>query len=199
MTRPPDPAKKPALLERIIDHFLDKSLSTLTFRSLAKSLDTSTFTLVYHFGSRPELIRAIIDAIATRQRDFLAPVGATTTLDGYIDALRRSFESTLSPRNRALQRLEFEAQLFEALEPDHGATLGAHQALQGRVQDALCALGLDDSDALIESRLLVDTFYGIQVGIVVTRDTEQATRAFERAIEDHRERVIGLVPSSPSA
>lgn len=62
----------------------------------------------------------------------------------------------------------------------------------------MAALGLNDGDALIESRLLVDTFYGIQVGIVVTRDTEQATRAFERAIEDHRERVVKLSPNPPS-
>ncbi|HXR45203.1 MAG TPA: TetR/AcrR family transcriptional regulator, partial [Pseudolysinimonas sp.] len=70
MTRAPDPAKKPALLEQIVDHFLDKSLSTLTFRSLAAALDISTFTLVYHFGSRSQLIRDIIAAIASRERGF---------------------------------------------------------------------------------------------------------------------------------
>lgn len=193
MSRSPDPGKKPALLEQVIDHFLDKPLSTLTFRGLANALDISTFTLVYHFGTRTELIRDIIEAISSRQRGFETAIDPeTVTIDSYIGGLRQTFDLTLLPRNRALQRLEFEAQLLEALEADQGATRTAHQFLQDRARDALSALGLSEEDAKVESRLLIDTFYGIQVGIVVTRDTAQATTAFERAIQNHRERITSL-------
>lgn len=194
MARGPDVEKKPALLDRILEHLLDKPLSALTFRTLASALGVSTYTLVYHFGTRAELVRDIIEAIATRQRGFESvPDPAELTLDSYLDAMQRTFDLTLLPRNRALQRLEFEAQMLEALEPEDAAvTRAEHERIQHTGRDALVALGLSAEDAAIESRLLIDTFYGIQVGLVVNRDDARATAAFDRAMQQHRERIVAL-------
>jgi AcrR family transcriptional regulator len=52
VARPKDLDRKPALLADIVDYLLDKPLSGLTFRTLAEALAVSTYTLVYHFGSR---------------------------------------------------------------------------------------------------------------------------------------------------
>lgn len=194
MARKPDTEKKPALLDRILDQLLDKPLSALTFRTLAAALDVSTFTLVYHFGTRAELVRDIIEAIATRKRGFetvLDPVAAT--IDSYFEGMQRTFDLTLMPRNRALQRLEFEAQMLESLEPARPAvTRAVHANLQDLGRDTLVALGLSVEDATIESRLLVDTFYGIQVGLVVNGDDARASAAFERAMQQHRERIVAV-------
>jgi AcrR family transcriptional regulator len=194
MTRAPDPALKPALLERVLDHLLDKPLSALTFRSLAVALNVSTFTLIYHFGARANLVREIIAAIATRQRGFesLAVDLDNLTLDSYLDGLRSTFELSLQPRNLALQRLEFEAQMLEALEPHTSLTRAVHEGLQDRFRDALLALGLGADDARIESWLLTDTFYGIQVGLVVNQDELRARASFDRAMDQHRLRILEL-------
>ncbi len=192
VTRTPDPAKKPALLEQIVDHFLDKSLSTLTFRSLAAALDVSTFTPVYHFGSRSQLVRDIMETIANRERGFETTVEIEAIdLDSYIAALAHTFQITLLPRNRALQRLEFEAQILESL-TEQGTTRAAQERLQELAVRTLIALGLSPVDALLESRLLIDTFYGIQFGLVVTGDEAQARASFERAARNHRERISEL-------
>ena len=192
VTRTPDPAKKPALLEQIVDHFLDKSLSTLTFRSLAAALDVSTFTLVYHFGSRNQLVRDIMETIANRERGFETTVEIEAIdLDSYIAALAHTFQITLLPRNRALQRLEFEAQILESL-TEQGTTRAAQERLQELAVRTLIALGLSPVDALLESRLLIDTFYGIQFGLVVTGDEAQARASFERAARNHRQRISEL-------
>jgi AcrR family transcriptional regulator len=194
VTRQSDPSKKPALLEQIVDYLVDKPLSALTFRGLASALDTSSFTLVYHFGTRDELVREIIQSIATRQRGFETVLDPqAVTIDSYFDGLRQTFELTLFPRNRALQRLEFEAQMLEAVAPDHAMTRTIHEDLHDRARDTLVALGLDQHDATVEGQLLVDTFYGIQVGLVVTGDVERATTAFDRALQYHRERIAPLV------
>jgi AcrR family transcriptional regulator len=196
VTRQADPAKKPALLEQIVDYLIDKPLSALTFRSLASALNVSSFTLVYHFGTRDDLVREIITAIATRQRGFETVFDpATVTIDSYFVGLRKTFDLTLAPRNRALQRLEFEAQMIEAVAPDHALTRRAHEELHIRARDTLIALGLNRAEATVEAQLIVDTFYGIQVGLVVSGDAKQATAAFDRALQYHRERVTPLVTS----
>jgi AcrR family transcriptional regulator len=197
VTRQADPAKKPALLEQIVDYLIDKPLSALTFRGLASALGVSSFTLVYHFGTRDELVRDIIGSIATRQRGFeIVFDPETVSIDSYFDGLRQTFELTLFPRNRALQRLEFEAQMLEAVAPDHALTRIAHEELHSRASDTLVALGLDSADATVEGQLIVDTFYGIQVGLVVSGDVKRATAAFDRALQYHRERVAPLVTSA---
>jgi AcrR family transcriptional regulator len=197
VTRKADPAKKPALLEQIVDYLVDKPLSALTFRGLASALDVSSFTLVYHFGTRDELVREIIAAIATRQRGFETVFDPNTvTLESYFLGLRQTFDLSLSPRNLALQRLEFEAQMLEAVAPDRAVTRVVHEALHARARDTLVALGLDKRDAVVEEQLLIDTFYGIQVGLVVGGDVERATLAFDRALQYHRERIAPLVTSA---
>lgn len=195
MPRAVDAEKKPVLLERILEHLLGETLSTLSFRKLAAALDVSTYTLVYHFGTRTALVREIIGAIATRQRGFERPVAVVGDdgLEDYLTTLRTAFVFTLNPRSLALQRLEFEAQMLEALEPpDTAVTRVVHEGFQTEIREALLALGMTLDDAVIESRLLVDTFYGIQVGRVVNRDDSRASAAFERALENHRDRILSL-------
>lgn len=200
MTRQPDLAKKPAMLEQIVDYLMDKPLSALTFRGLATALGVSSFTLVYHFGTRDELVRDIIEAIATRQRGFETVFDPeTVTLESYFAGLRKTFELTHVPRNRALQRLEFEAEMLEAVAPDHALTRIAHEELQARARDTLIALGLDRKDAVVEGQLLLDTFYGIQVGLVVSGDLKRATAAFDRALQYHRAQITPLVTAGKPA
>jgi AcrR family transcriptional regulator len=197
VTRQADLAKKPAMLEQIVDYLVDKPLSALTFRGLASALNVSSFTLVYHFGTRDELVRDIIKAIATRQRGFetvFAP--GEVTVESYFAGLRQTFELTLFPRNRALQRLEFEAQMLEALAPDLALTRIAHEELVFRARDTLIALGVDAPNAAVEGQLLLDTFYGIQVGLVVSGDVERATAAFDRALQYHRQAIAPLVANT---
>ena len=196
VTRQADPAKKPALLEQIVDYLIDKPLSALTFRGLASALGVSSFTLVYHFGTRDDLVREIIGAIATRQRGFETVFDPeTVTIDSYFVGLRKTFDFTLVPRNRALQRLEFEAQMLEAVAPDHAVTRIVHEELHSRARDTLIALGLSRAEAAVEAQLIIDTFYGIQVGLVVSGDVKRATAAFDRALQYHRERIGPLVTS----
>lgn len=194
MSRKPDPGRKPELLAQILDYLLDKPLASLTFRTVAAALGVSTFTLVYQFGTRAELVSDIVGAISARQADVEDRlVESPGTLDAYYDNLAISWQWTLDPRNRQLQRLEFEASMLEALDP---ATHNFSRALYAtwlRVgRDSLESFGLSPDDAEIEARIMVDAFYGLQYDLVVNNDDARATAAFERLVEHHRERVEAL-------
>ena len=195
MARTPDLERKPELLAQILEYLLDKSLSSLSFRTLAKALEVSTFTLVYQFGTRAELIREIVHAISARSdviQDRLE--GGAATLDTYFEGLAISWEWTVEPRNRALQRLEFEAGLMESLHPaEHTFARGVYEHWQHIGQAALRSFGMSERDAAIESRLLIDTFQGIQYDLVLNDDEKKATAAFTRAMEHHRARIEAML------
>lgn len=195
MSRRPEPERKSELLAQILDYLVDKPLSSLTFRSVAAALGVSTFTLVYQFGTRAELVSDIVSAISSRQSEMLARLEANPdTFDEYYDNLHTSWRWTLQPRNRQLQRLDFEASMMEVLEPNLYNSSRPLFATWLRVgKESLEAFGLDAEDAAIESRVMVDAFYGLQYDLVITGDEEGATASFTSMVEQHRERVEALI------
>ncbi len=195
MSRTPDPSRKPELLEQTLDYLIDKPLSCLTFRTLAKALGVSTYTLVYQFGTRDELVRDIVGAISARASVIQQRLEAdTASLDTYFEGLVISWQWTLEPRNRELQRLEFEAGLLEAVERDRlFSTRELYARWQTIGRDALVTFGLRPDDAELETRVLVNTFHGIQYDLILNRDAERATASFERAMQQHRASIEALL------
>ena len=195
MPRHPDPGRKPELVAQILDYLLDKPLSGLTFRTLADALDVSTFTLVYQFGTRAQLLSEIVKAISAREVEIHQRLIANPgTLDIYFEGLERSWEWTLEPRNRQLQRLEFEASMIEALDPaGHTFVRALYSRWQEIGMQALLSFGLSAEDAEVESRLMVDSFFGLQFDLVLNNDERAATAAFTRAARHHRDRITALM------
>lgn len=198
MARTPDPSRKPELLERTLDYLIDKPLSSLTFRTLAKALGVSTYTLVYQFGTHSELVRDIVGAISARSSMIRQRLEAdTASLDTYFEGLVISWQWTLEPRNRELQRLEFEAGLLEAVRRDElTSTRELYARWQTIGRDALVSFGLRPDDAEAATRLLVNTFHGIQYDLILNRDAAKATASFERGMAQHRANVEALLARS---
>jgi len=195
MSRLPDLERKPELVAQVVEYLLDKPLSSLTFRKLAAALGVSTFTLVYHFGTRAEMLREVVSAISAREASIHENlVVVPASLQDYFEGLERFWNWTLEPRNRQLQRLEFEASMIEALHPDeHTFIRRLFARWQQMGYDALTSFGIGQTDAEEESRLVVDTFYGIQFDLVVNGDEARATAAFSRAMAQHRRRIDELL------
>lgn len=194
MSRKPDPGRKQELLDQILDYLVDKPLASLTFRTVADALGVSTFTLVYQFGTRAELVSDIVGAISSRQSEIEHRLVLNPgTLDAYYENLAVSWQWTLDPRNRQLQRLEFEATMLEALDPDtHNFSRSLYTTWLRVGRETLESFGLTPDDAEIEARIMVDAFYGLQYDLVVNNDAARSTAAFNRLVEHHRERVEAL-------
>ena len=66
MARPADPAIRTRLAEAATQYVLSKGIGDLSLRPLAKALKTNARMLIYHFGSREGLMRAILKVIRRR-------------------------------------------------------------------------------------------------------------------------------------
>ncbi len=67
MSRPREPETRKRLLERAIDHTLENGIVGMSLRSLGRALGTSARMLVYHFGSREDLMREILAGLRERE------------------------------------------------------------------------------------------------------------------------------------
>ena len=65
-----------ALLAKVVAHFADHGVRDTSLRSLAAAIGTSQRMLHYHFGSREDVLAAVIDAIAAAQGEQIAALFA---------------------------------------------------------------------------------------------------------------------------
>src|ERR1700722_1074184 len=105
MARPTDPARRRQLLDAAIDYAVEHGLADLTLRPLADALGVMPNTLVHHFGSKEELLSAILNGVRDRLREMRAEMQSSP--DG--DPLQGVWEWTASS-----ERLPFFRSFFEA-------------------------------------------------------------------------------------
>lgn len=67
------------LLNRAIQHYAAHGIRHTSLRTLATSIGTSQRMLHYHFGSREDLLAAVIDAVAGQQAAHIAELFAQET------------------------------------------------------------------------------------------------------------------------
>lgn len=180
MARPTRHERKAELLAAILDYLMDKTLAELTFRSLADGLGMSAYVLVYHFGSRDQLISDIVVSIESR----LDRMRNTDVRDidraAWREFLLDSWQWTMAQRNRHLTRLEFEATAQDIVAAEPRGTSQEHfRMLHHKTRDWLMVQGIPEEFADTDARLFTSTFYGLQFDFVVMNEPEAATKAFE--------------------
>ncbi|WP_125098171.1 TetR/AcrR family transcriptional regulator [Leucobacter chromiireducens] len=173
MARPQNPARRTELLEELIALTARLPLSHLTFRTIAAELDVSTYTLVYHFGTRQELIRTVLEEAMRRRIAALGGVDFQRfTRAEMTEALRAAFRDTLSPQHLGALRLQFEGAALEQFDPE----IGQHVRNAYELWITEFARWLEFHDvpahrALLLARLVSDASTGIQY-LQCLRDTE---------------------------
>jgi AcrR family transcriptional regulator len=107
--------KKHELRDKALEYFLDHGLAELSLRPLADYLGTSARLLIYHFGSREQLIAVVMaEARARVQRSVAAMLHAArgqarmASVWGWASA----------PENVRYVRLLFEVQILALQNPD---------------------------------------------------------------------------------
>jgi AcrR family transcriptional regulator len=105
MARPVDPKRRAQLLDAAVDYAVEQGLADLTLRPLAEALAVSPNTLVHHFGSKEELISAILNGV----RDRLRAMRSEMARDPEQAPLEGVWAWTASPERDAFFRSFFEA------------------------------------------------------------------------------------------
>jgi AcrR family transcriptional regulator len=186
----PKPARKRAeLLEGVIQHLAQHGLSDATFRSLAKALGISTYPLVYYFGTKEELLGAVVAEVERRQRQPAEVVSFAG--DAAADA---GAYWKWSLENRDLLRLDYEIIMRDAQTPgrfgplrrvafDHWHTLWTKRFVSA---------GMPRADARVEATRVVAAIVGLQFDLIATGDEKRTTKAFEGLIKEIDEKMRAL-------
>ena len=103
MARPPDLERRQELLEAVIAEFAARGIGDRSLRDIAAAVGTSHRMLLHHFGSRNELLLAIVGEVERRQMSMMSDLPTEPA-----EAIGAMWANLRRPELRPLERLFFE-------------------------------------------------------------------------------------------
>ncbi len=190
--RPQNPARRAELLDELIALTARLPLSHLTFRVIASELNVSTYTLVYHFGTRQELIRTVLEEAMSRRIEALGGLDFLgRTREEMVELLRTAFRETLTVQHLGALRLQFEGAALEQFDPEIGQYVrAAYEVWIGQFATWVQLQGVPEHRALLLARIMSDASTGIQY-LQCLRDSDaEAIAEYELFLEGFMELVF---------
>jgi AcrR family transcriptional regulator len=184
MSRTADAAHRLALLDRAVDFVSRHGLSQLSLRPLAKALGTSPRVLLYYFGSKDELIVAIIRRGRSRQQTTMANLKLSTDLSAG-ELMRILWRQWTDAKHLPLMRLFFEVYALALSQPARfpGFLESAIEEWLGALEACSTRPGSTRDDARAFATMLVATFRGFMLDLAATHDRKRVDDAVGLWIE----------------
>lgn len=176
MVRTPDLARRRELLDALVRECADNGVGGRSLRELADAVGTSHRMLLHHFGSRDELLLAVVDDVERRQMELLRELSADGAGFAMMwDHLRR-------PELRALERLFFECYARGAQGESPFTTM-----LPAAVDHWLALAQKDTGADPATARLGLAVMRGLLLDLAGTNDdagVDAAARQFAELLDD---------------
>ncbi|OBJ62090.1 TetR/AcrR family transcriptional regulator [Mycobacterium sp. 1423905.2] len=173
MARAPDLERRQQLLDAVVKEYAERGIGDRSLRHLAAAVGVSHRMLLHHFGSRDQLLVAIVDEVERRQRALLPelPAEPAAAVEAMWADLRR-------PELRPFERLFFEcyARGVQGEQP-------FVRMLPGAVEAWLVAAGTEDP---ARARLGLAVMRGLLLDLVATEDragVDAAAQAFAELLK----------------
>ncbi|OBG90563.1 TetR family transcriptional regulator [Mycobacterium sp. E3251] len=161
MARTPDSERRRQLLDALVTEFAAGGVGDRSLRDVAAAVGTSHRMLLHHFGSREDLLLAVVEEVEHRQMGVLATL-PTTPAEGFA----AMWADVRRPELRQAERLFFECYARAAQGEKPFARM-----VPGAVDGWLAEIGaLDvDSDPAL-ARLGLAVIRGLLLDLVATND-----------------------------
>lgn len=189
MPRPPDPAKRRDLLDRIRDYLLQNGLADLSLRPLARALGTSDRMLLYYFGTKERMVAEALAAYERRPllrtRGLLNAVGSPTDPEGLRRFMEELWQKFSAPDVRATLPLYLEIMSAGVLHPDRYGPVMRDIITEWTdlLTSVLRDLGLDQDRARTQATVLTDAFLGLLMAPLADGDWDRAGKAFQALLD----------------
>ncbi|KUN05294.1 TetR family transcriptional regulator [Streptomyces yokosukanensis] len=189
MPRPPDPAKRRDLLDRVREYVTRNGLADLSLRPLAKALDTSDRMLLYYFGTKERMVAEALDIYERRPllrtRDLLETMGPPTDPAGLRRFLEEVWRQFSDPDVRATLPLYLEIMGAGVLHPDRYGPIMRDIVTEWTelLTSVFRDLGMTRDRARTQATLLTDASFGLLITPLVDGHFDRAHKAFHALLD----------------
>ncbi|MEQ1700194.1 MAG: TetR/AcrR family transcriptional regulator [Ilumatobacteraceae bacterium] len=196
MARPRSTARD-ELLAAVVQHVAEHGIGDLSLRPLAAAIGTSHRMLLFHFGSKEQLMVEVVRSVEAQQRAAMATVSAQPGLS-VAEQMRQQWEGYLDPALRNNIRLFFEV-YADALRGRPGTAEFLEEATTSWLQPAAAALGpASGRHAAVDARLMIALTRGLLLDLVATGDVDGVDAAMRRFTELFERGTVAPAPARPA-
>ncbi|MFI5912016.1 TetR/AcrR family transcriptional regulator [Dactylosporangium sp. NPDC051541] len=180
--RPVNPQRRAELLDAAVEYAAEHGFSELTWRPVAAALGVSPTTLVHHFGTKEQLLEAVLGRL--RQRMFAATRELTGDHADLPTQARAAWRRASDPARGAEFRLFFAVYGRALQAPEQFADFLDH-AVAAWLAVLVAAQGPDIDPALAARRatLVVATIRGLLLDLLTTGDRTRVQAAAEAFLD----------------
>jgi len=166
--------RKGQLLSAAVDYFIAHGVADLSLRPMAATLGTSARLLIFHFGSKEQLILEVLGEIQRRlQASFQRLVETRSPIKSYWLWATR-------PENLPSLRLLYEVQIIAIQNPRvYGRYLEQHATDWLAIAEAAMSKSLRSRTM---ATLCIAVFDGLFLELLSTGDRARTTRALDRFV-----------------
>jgi AcrR family transcriptional regulator len=175
--RPVDHQRRAELLDAVVDYTVEHDFSEVSWRPLAAALGISPTTLVHHFGSKEQMLAAILGRLRERIAADSSRPGERPDL---ATAARAAWARTSDPRRWPEFRLFFAVYGRALQAPQQFAEFLDHVVADwmGALVDAQ-GPDVDPVTAARTATLVIATIRGLLLDLLATGDRERVQDAAE--------------------
>lgn len=176
--RPIDHGRRAELLDAVVDYTVEHGFSEVSWRPLAAALGVTPTTLVHHFGTKEQMLQAILGRL--RERILVATRETLGDRPDLVAAARAAWNRTSDPQRGAEFRLFFAVYGRALQAPELFGEFLDHVVADW--MDALIAAQGPDTDPLTARRaatLVIATIRGLLLDLLATGDRDRIRDAAE--------------------
>lgn len=184
MPRKPNPQRREELEAAVADYVLRSGIADLSLRPVAEAIGVSTYSLVYHFGSKEGLVSAVLAHIEERERAMTARCMAEPADTTLGDLMRRYWKEWCLPGElEPYHRLFYEVYALSLQQPGRFPGFMERGAIPWlfTLRDFARRSGLDEGAAHATAAFMASSVLGALLVLLGTGDRETATAAVEAA------------------
>lgn len=176
--RPIDHERRAELLDAMVDYAVEHGFSELSWRPVAAGLGVSTTTLVHHFGTKEQMLVAILGRL--RERIFMATRQTLGAQPDLATAARAVWKRTSEPGRAAEFRLFF-AVYGRALQAPQQFGEFLDHVVADWMNSLVDAQGpqTDPATARRRATLVIATIRGLLLDLLATGDVDRIQDAAE--------------------
>lgn len=179
VARPPDLERRATTLAAATDYVLDHGLAELSLRPLAGALGTSTRMLLYDFGTKEELIMAVLSEARRRESALLAEHLETTRASA-AELVRVIWGWLSAPEQAPFLRLFFEVYVQAMNHPEVYSARGRAMVTDWLDQfGSIFVLSRRDQADTTAATLVIAAVRGLTLDRLSTGDERRTDRALE--------------------
>jgi AcrR family transcriptional regulator len=183
--RRPDPERRQALLGAVVEHLLLNGLDHVSLRTVAEDVGTSARMLVYHFGSKDELMAEALEEARRQQRALVTGWIAPVAGELYWVTLRKAWAFFESEQAMQYHRLfqQLAAASREPGSPHEGSAARAVLDWLPVVQSGFVASGLETRAAAALATMTLATVRGLIMDLMATGDVARTREGCDALVD----------------